>query len=58
MSIGEVEIRGHMNGFDQGGQAVDRAQEKQSPQREVKNLAHDALAIILAGGWSEGLPAT
>lgn len=23
MSIGEVEIRGHMNGFDQGGQAVD-----------------------------------
>ena len=50
MSIGEVEIRGHMDGFDQGGQAVDRAREKPPPRREVKNLAHDALAIILAGG--------
>ncbi len=50
MSIGEVEIRGHMHAFDQGGQVVDRAPEKPPPQREVKNLAHDALAIILAGG--------
>ena len=25
MSIGEVEIRGHMNGFGQGAQAADRA---------------------------------
>jgi glucose-1-phosphate adenylyltransferase len=50
MSIGEVEIRGHMNGFDQGGQAVDRARKKQPPQREGRNLAQDALAIILAGG--------
>jgi glucose-1-phosphate adenylyltransferase len=42
MSIGEVEIRGHMNGFDQGGQAVDRARE-QAQQQEVRNLAHDTL---------------
>src|ERR1017187_8756151 len=50
MSIGEVEIRGHMDGFDQGGQAVDRVRDTRPPQRERKDLAHDALAIILAGG--------
>ena len=50
MSIGEVEIHGHMDGFDQGGQAGGRARETQLPQREVRNLANDALAIILAGG--------
>jgi glucose-1-phosphate adenylyltransferase len=50
MSIGEVEIRGHMDGFDQGGQAVDGVRETRAPPRERKDLAHDALAIILAGG--------
>ena len=50
MSIGEVEIRGHMDGFDQGGQVVDRVRDTRPPQRELKDLAHDALAIILAGG--------
>lgn len=50
MSIGEVEIRGHMEGFDQGGQAVDRPGKRQPAQVETRNLAHDALAIILAGG--------
>ena len=48
MSIGEVEIHGHMDGFDQGGQAVDRPSKQQLAQSEVRNLAHDALAIILA----------
>lgn len=50
MSIGEVEIRGHMDGFDQGAQTVDRARSMRPAQREVRNLANDALAIILAGG--------
>jgi len=50
MSIGEVEIRGHMDGFDQDGRAVDRRWNKQPAQWEVKDLAHDTLAIILAGG--------
>jgi glucose-1-phosphate adenylyltransferase len=50
MNIDEVEIRGHMNGSDQGGQATDRPRNKQPPQREIRNLAQDALAIILAGG--------
>jgi glucose-1-phosphate adenylyltransferase len=39
-----------MYGFDQGGQATDRPRNKQPPQREIRNLAQDALAIILAGG--------
>jgi ribosomal protein L10 len=39
-----------MNGFDQGGQAIDRPRNKQQALREVRNLAQDALAIILAGG--------
>jgi len=50
MSIGEVEIRGHMDGFDQGGQAADRRRYKRRASWEVESLAHDALAIILAGG--------
>jgi glucose-1-phosphate adenylyltransferase len=50
MSIGEVETRVHMNGFDQGGRAPNRRRNQQAAQWEVRNLAHDALAIILAGG--------
>ena len=50
MSIGETDIRGHMEGFDLGGLAGDRLKSGQPAQREVRNLAHEALAIILAGG--------
>jgi glucose-1-phosphate adenylyltransferase len=39
-----------MDGFDQGGQVVDRVREPRPSQRERNDLAHDALAIILAGG--------
>jgi glucose-1-phosphate adenylyltransferase len=49
-SIGDVEIRGHMSGFDQGGQAADRPWSRQPGRREFRDLAHDTLAIILAGG--------
>jgi hypothetical protein len=44
-----------MNGFDQGGQAVDRLRNKQPAQPEVRSLAQDALAIILAGGRGSSL---
>jgi glucose-1-phosphate adenylyltransferase len=50
MSIGEVQMRGHMNGFDQDGQAAAHPRNAQPAQREVRSLAQDALAIILAGG--------
>mgnify|MGYP001564321219 CR=1 FL=1 len=50
MSIGEVEIRSHMNGFDHRGQAFARTEHEQPARREARNLALDALAIILAGG--------
>ncbi|MFH1604529.1 MAG: glucose-1-phosphate adenylyltransferase [Pseudomonadota bacterium] len=50
MSAGEVGIRGHMNGFDQSAEAADRAGNGQPQGFELRNLAHDALAIILAGG--------
>ena len=47
MSIGEVAIKGHMEGFDLGGQSLSRPPTKQPLHI---NLAHDALALILAGG--------
>ena len=47
MSIGEVAIKGHMDGFDLGDQSANRTPMK--PFAHV-NLAHDALALILAGG--------
>jgi len=50
MGAAEVGIRGHMNGFDQGGQAADRAGNAQPKQIELRNLANDTLAIVLAGG--------
>ncbi len=50
MSIGEVEIRGHMDGFDLGGEEGDRLVRQQSLQSARGNLGHDALAIVLAGG--------
>jgi glucose-1-phosphate adenylyltransferase len=50
MSIGEVEVWDKNYGFDRGGLGVDRAQEKPPPQRELRNLVQDTLAIILAGG--------
>jgi len=46
----EAGIRGHMDGFDEGGQAVGRAGYEQAGQTRLRNLAHDALAIVLAGG--------
>jgi glucose-1-phosphate adenylyltransferase len=39
-----------MDGFDDRGQAFGRTENKQAARREARNLAHDALAIILAGG--------
>ena len=50
MSIGEVEIRGHMDGFDLGGEGADRLARQLPPQSARGNLAQDALAIVLAGG--------
>ena len=50
MSIGEVEIRGHIDRLDQGGRGVDRRRNKPRAQLEVKSFAKDALAIVLAGG--------
>ena len=50
MEAVEVGIRGHMNGFDQGGEAAERPRKQQPPRIELRDLAHDTLAIILAGG--------
>jgi len=50
MGMAEVGIRGHMNGFDQGGQAADRLWNGQPQPIELRNLAQDTLAIVLAGG--------
>ena len=50
MDVAEVGIRGHMNGFDQGGQVATRAGNEQPERIELRNLAHDTLAIGLAGG--------
>jgi len=50
MSIGEVEIRGHMDGFDQDSRAADRPWNTLHERREIRDLAHDTLAIVLAGG--------
>ncbi len=46
----EVGIRAHMNGFDQGGEAAARPRKEQPQLIELRDLAHDTLAIILAGG--------
>ena len=50
MSATEIGVRGHMNGFDQGAEAAVRAGDEQSLRTDFRNLAHDTLAIILAGG--------
>ncbi len=50
MNQAEPGIRGHMNGFDQGAEPS-AGGESGTPQRiELRNLAHDTLAIVLAGG--------
>lgn len=49
MGMAEVGIKGHMNGFDQG-EAADRAAIVQPGRIELRDLAHDTLAIVLAGG--------
>ena len=50
MIAAEPGILGHMDGFDEGGQAVDRGRAEPSEQRVRRNLANDTLAIVLAGG--------
>src|SRR5512133_2736181 len=50
MAAAEMGIRGHMNGFDQSGPAGNRAANEQPHLIELRNLAHDTLAIVLAGG--------
>ena len=50
MGAAEMGIRGHMNGFDQSGPAGNRAANEQPHLIELRNLAQDTLAIVLAGG--------
>lgn len=50
MGVAEIGIKGHMSGFDQGGEAADRAGNVRPERIELRNLAHDTLAIVLAGG--------
>jgi glucose-1-phosphate adenylyltransferase len=50
MGVTEVGIKGHMNGFDQGGQVAAHAGNEQPERIELRNLTHDTLAIVLAGG--------
>jgi glucose-1-phosphate adenylyltransferase len=50
MGVAEMGIKSHMNGFDQGGQEADRAGNLGPERIELRNLAHDTLAIVLAGG--------
>ena len=49
MGTAGIGIKGHMNGFDQG-EAADRAGIEQPGRIELRDLAHDTLAIVLAGG--------
>ncbi len=39
-----------MNGFDEGEPSAARRGNEQPPRTDLRNLAHDTLAIILAGG--------
>lgn len=50
MNAVESGIKGHMNGFDDSGAAANPAAGVQPQQFDYANLAHDTLAIILAGG--------
>ncbi len=50
MAAAEMGIRGHMNGFDQSAPAGNRAANEQPHLIELRNLAQDTLAIVLAGG--------
>jgi glucose-1-phosphate adenylyltransferase len=50
MSIGELELRGHMNGVDQQDETGDRLRRKQSAPGADGHLVQQALAIVLAGG--------
>jgi len=50
MGAAEMSIRGHMNGFDQSGPAGNCAANQQPHLIELRNLAQDTLAIVLAGG--------
>ena len=50
MGLTEMGIRGHMTGFDQGAEAVGRAGSEHASRIDLRNLAHEALALVLAGG--------
>ena len=50
MSAAELGVRGHMDGFDQGGVAANGAAPELRKSVESRNLAQDTLAIVLAGG--------
>ena len=50
MNMAEVGVRGHMNGFDQGGQEPEPGGRGQTQRIELRDLAQGTLAIILAGG--------
>jgi glucose-1-phosphate adenylyltransferase len=50
MNAADVGIKGHMNGFDLGGQDEGRNAHDKLRPLEFKNLAQETLAIVLAGG--------
>ena len=50
MGAAETGIRGHMSGFDQGDPAANRAASEHEKPIELRNLAQDTIAIVLAGG--------
>ena len=50
MNAADIGIRGHMDGFDQGGQAGARSASERLQNIELRNLAQNTLAIVLAGG--------
>ena len=50
MHAADIGIRGHMSGFDQGGQDGARGAKEKLRPFDFRNFAQDALAIVLAGG--------
>ena len=50
MNAADIGIRGHMDGFDQGGQAGAGSANERLQNVESRNLAQNTLAIVLAGG--------
>ena len=50
MSIGEVKTGSHKHGSEARGKVLGATEFEQPARREARNLGHEALAIILAGG--------